>query len=110
MSETNLNKLTAHASNVIEKSVIKATSAVGVLVLTLSIVAGSHVANASTARPTEPGAAPSSNLHAQMSGGSMGNRMKRSKMKNMKRSKMRNRMSRSKMDNNMSGNMRTGKK
>ena len=110
MSKTKLNKFTLHVSNVIEKSVFKATSVVGVLVLTLGIVAGSHAAIASTDRPTEAGAAPSSNLHAQMSGGSMGNRMKRSKMKNMKRSKMRNRMSRSKMDNNMGGNMRTGKK
>jgi len=109
MSETNLNKLTSRVSNVIHKSVVKATSAIGVLAMTLSIIAGSHAAIASTERPTS-GAVPSSNLHAQMSGSSMGNRMNRSKMKNMKRSKMGNRMSRSKMGNNMGSNMRTGKK
>ena len=110
MSETKLNKFTSHVSNVIDKSVIKATSAVSILALTIGIVAGSHAAIASNARLTEAGAAPSSNLYAQMSGGSMGNRMNRSKMKNMNRSQMRNRMSRAKMGTNMGGNMRTGKK
>ena len=110
MSKTKLNKFTLHVSNVIEKSVIKATSAVGIFALTIGIVAGSHAAIASIARPTERAVTPSNTLQAQMSGGSMGNQMGRSKMKNMKRSKMRNRMSRSKMGNNMGGNMRTGKK